>query len=69
MRRLGLQSMTRTLSYTAKYNSSLIVTGLVQIFDTISNRAAAAEWAFGFSRPQQNDEAPSFVAQVQVFGL
>jgi hypothetical protein len=28
MRRLGLQSMTRTLSYTAKYNSSPIVTGL-----------------------------------------
>jgi hypothetical protein len=28
MRRLGLQSMTRTLPYTVKYNSSLIVTGL-----------------------------------------
>jgi hypothetical protein len=28
MRRLGLQSMTRTRPYTAKYNSSLIVTGL-----------------------------------------
>jgi hypothetical protein len=28
MRRLGLQSMTRTLPYTAKYNSSLIVAGL-----------------------------------------
>jgi hypothetical protein len=26
--RIGLQSMTRTLPYTAKYNSSLIVTGL-----------------------------------------
>jgi hypothetical protein len=37
MRRLGLQSMTQTLPYTAKYNSSLIVTELVQIFDTISN--------------------------------
>jgi hypothetical protein len=28
MRRLGLQSMTRTLPYTSKYNSSPIVTGL-----------------------------------------
>jgi hypothetical protein len=28
MRRLGLQSMTQTLPCTAKYNSSLIVTGL-----------------------------------------
>jgi hypothetical protein len=28
MRRLGLQSMTQTLPYTAKYNSSPIVTGL-----------------------------------------
>jgi hypothetical protein len=28
MRRLGLQSMTRTLPYTAKYNSSSIITGL-----------------------------------------
>jgi hypothetical protein len=32
-------------------------------------QAVAAEWAFGFSRPQQNDGAPSSVAQVQVFGL
>ena len=32
-----VQSMTRTLPYTANYNSSPIVTGLVQIFDTISN--------------------------------
>ena len=36
MRRSGLQSLTRTLPYTTKYNSSPIVTGLVQIFDTYS---------------------------------
>jgi hypothetical protein len=35
----------------------------------IEENESSAEWAFGFSRPQQNGGAPSFEAQVQVFGL
>jgi hypothetical protein len=39
MRKSGLPSLTRTLPYTAKYNSSPIITGLIQIFNTYSTNS------------------------------
>jgi hypothetical protein len=47
MRRLGLQSMTRTLPYTAKYNSSPIVTGLYKYSTQYLTKSVFRCWQIG----------------------